>query len=68
MAVHSCSSIAQEEAWSKGAVTASAQNFARQLMEMPSNMMTPTMFVEAVTKRLGEIQQTTSGKLEIIPR
>ena len=62
------SSLSQEEAWSKGVVTASAQNFARQLMETPSNMMTPTMFVESVTKRLGEVQQTTSGKLEVIPR
>ena len=68
MGIHPCSSLSQEEAWSKGVVTASAQNFARQLMETPSNMMTPTMFVESVTKRLGEVQQTTSGKLEVIPR
>lgn len=62
------SSISQEEAWSKGVITASAQNFARQLMETPSNMMTPTIFVETVTKRLGELQQSTVGKLEIIAR
>ena len=42
-----------EEEWNRGCVLASAQNFARELKEMPSNLLTPSLFVERVGERLG---------------
>ena len=49
---------------------ASAQNFARELMEMPSNLMTPSLFVEAVQERAELVRQSMSdsAQLQIIPR
>ena len=44
---------------------ASAQNFARELKEMPSNMLTPSLFVEVVGERLNEV---AGENLEFIPR
>ncbi|OWF41455.1 Cytosol aminopeptidase [Mizuhopecten yessoensis] len=38
--------------WSRGRVLAEAQNFARHLMEMPSNKLTPGHFVDLVSARL----------------
>ncbi|KAF9040239.1 leucine aminopeptidase [Hymenopellis radicata] len=32
--------------WDEGVICAEAQNFARTLMELPANMMTPTVFTE----------------------
>ena len=60
-------SKADLEKWSKGFVTATAQNFARELMETPSNLMTPTKFVEAVSHQLGEVRVSSEGKLEVVP-
>jgi aminopeptidase len=37
--------------WERGKILASAQNFARILMENPANLMTPTIFVETVKKQ-----------------
>ncbi|KIY65934.1 hypothetical protein CYLTODRAFT_423874 [Cylindrobasidium torrendii FP15055 ss-10] len=34
--------------WDEGVLTAEAQNFARTLMEMPANLMTPTIFCQRV--------------------
>ena len=39
---------ADKEAWSQGAVYAEAQNLARTLMELPANMLTPTLFTERI--------------------
>ena len=47
---------------------ATAQNFARELMETPSNHMTPTMFVDTVSSRLGDIRISSGTKLEVVPR
>ena len=33
-----------------------AQNFARELMETPSNLMTPTIFADTLTKRLSDLE------------
>ena len=47
---------------------AEAQNFARQLMETPSNHMTPTMFVDTVNSQLGAVKISSGTKLEVVPR
>ncbi|PSS00867.1 hypothetical protein PHLCEN_2v4094 [Hermanssonia centrifuga] len=36
--------------WDEGKVYADAQNLARTLMELPANMLTPTLFVERIRK------------------
>ena len=46
---------------------AEAQNFARQLMETPSNHMTPTMFVDTVNSQLGAVKISSGTKLEVVP-
>ena len=51
--------------WNRGCVLASAQNFARELKEMPSNLLTPSLFVEAVGERLGGVAR---DQLEFVPR
>ncbi len=51
--------------WGKGCVLGSAQNFARELMETPSNHMTPTMFVDSVSDRIGQLK---SDAVQVIPR
>ena len=49
---------------------ASAQNFARELMETPSNHLTPSLFVDTVNGRIGEIRHTLANPLALqsIPR
>lgn len=39
-----------------GLVKAVGQNFARWLMEMPSNQMTPTIFAQHATDRSSELE------------
>lgn len=53
----------QKTAWEEGVVYAEAQNLARTLMELPANMLTPTLFAR-------RIQQEFSGVagVEIIVR
>jgi aminopeptidase len=41
--------------WDTGVVYANAQNFARTLMELPANMMTPTAFTEHVKAQFAGI-------------
>lgn len=41
--------------WDRGVIYADAQNFARTLMEMPANMMTPTAFCEHVKAKFSGI-------------
>ena len=58
------SSTSESEAeWNRGCVLASAQNFARELKEMPSNLLTPSLFVDAVGERMAGRES-----LEFIPR
>lgn len=47
---------------------AGAQNFARQLMDAPANLMTPSLFVDAVSTQLGEVPGMGRSQLEVIPR
>ena len=55
--------------WDRGYTLADAQNFARWLMETPSNHMTPTAFVHAVSERLGTIIDVEIKKrIEFNPR
>ncbi|KAG8945095.1 hypothetical protein FRC03_001819 [Tulasnella sp. 419] len=44
------------ESWKAGLVGAQAQNLARELMELPANMMTPTMFCERLTKEFEGVE------------
>ncbi|QRV90477.1 leucine aminopeptidase [Ceratobasidium sp. AG-Ba] len=46
----SASSSTGELNWETGIIYAQAQNLARELMELPANMMTPTKFCERVSK------------------
>lgn len=63
-----CDGASEEDRrlWTSGCVLAEAQNFARWLMETPSNHMTPTEFVHAVTRKLGQINN--KNKIEINAR
>ena len=56
--------------WDRGCILGTAQNFARELMESPANHMTPTMFVEAVSNKLGGMRHSLSspGSLQLVPR
>ena len=38
--------------WNIGSVLAESQNFARHLMDSPSNLMTPTLFASIVEKTM----------------
>lgn len=60
------SSEGEREQWGRGCVLAEGQNFARWLMETPSNHMTPTDFVGAVSRKLGQCEN--KDKFEISPR
>ncbi|CAK5280908.1 unnamed protein product [Mycena citricolor] len=42
--------------WERGVVYAEAQNFARTLMELPGNMMTPTIFAERMVKEFAGLE------------
>ena len=46
-----CSSSQVDQKWECGNVVASAQNFARELMEMPCNYLTPAKFVEIMSEK-----------------
>lgn len=50
-----CSPSHVEADWKYGSTVATAQNFARELMEMPCNHLTPTKFVEIVTNKLSSV-------------
>lgn len=56
----------EKEQWTRGCVLAEGQNFARWLMDTPSNHMTPTNFVHAVTSKLGQVN--AKNNIEINPR
>ena len=42
--------------WSTGLVFGKAQNLARELMETPANLMTPTLFCERIKKEFQGIK------------
>lgn len=42
--------------WQDGLLLSGAQNFARELMETPSNHMTPTIFADTLTNRLSGLE------------
>ena len=42
--------------WQDGLLLSGAQNFARELMETPSNLMTPTVFADRLTEQLSDLQ------------
>jgi len=46
----SFSPLQESQEWNRGVIYAEAQNLARTLMELPANMMTPTVFTERVKK------------------
>ncbi|XP_048746621.2 cytosol aminopeptidase-like [Ostrea edulis] len=50
-----------EKDWRRGSILADGQNLSRRLMEMPSNLLTPTKFAEIVQEQLG-------SKCEVIVR
>ncbi|KZT41452.1 hypothetical protein SISSUDRAFT_1059392 [Sistotremastrum suecicum HHB10207 ss-3] len=44
--------------WNTGSIYASAQNLARELAELPANMITPTAFCERIKKEFADIPDT----------
>ena len=56
-----CHSSDTEKEWTRGEILGKAQNFARTLMEMPSNKLTPTTFSEIAHHK----QQHTNLPLSI---
>ena len=52
-----------KQAWDEGVVYAEAQNLARTLMELPANMLTPTLFAERIQKEFAGVEN-----VEIIVR
>ncbi|EGC38800.1 hypothetical protein DICPUDRAFT_91370 [Dictyostelium purpureum] len=59
-------STESKNAFNEGKIFAESQNFARTLMEMPANLLTPTIFVETVKKQFKHL--IDSGKVEMIVR
>lgn len=47
---------ANKKAWSDGVIYAEAQNLARTLMELPANMLTPTLFTERVKQEFHGVE------------
>ena len=52
-----------KQAWDEGKIYAEAQNLARTLMELPANMLTPTLFVERIAKEAKGLKN-----VEVLPR
>ncbi|KAH9956886.1 cytosol aminopeptidase family, catalytic domain-containing protein [Russula dissimulans] len=50
--------IQGSEEWETGVVYADAQNFARTLMELPANLLTPTAFAERVKSEFANVPNT----------
>ncbi|KAJ7053822.1 cytosol aminopeptidase family, catalytic domain-containing protein, partial [Mycena amicta] len=44
--------------WERGIVYGEAQNLARTLMELPGNMLTPTLFAERIQKEFSGVAKT----------
>ena len=54
---------AMKKRWKEGEVYAEAQNLARTLMELPANMLTPTLFAERIQKEFSGV-----GNVEVVVR
>lgn len=52
-----------KQAWDEGKIYAEAQNLARTLMELPANMLTPTLFVERIAREAKGL-----NNVEVVPR
>ena len=52
--VHERSSSIKRD-WKEGCILGEGQNFARELMETPANLLTPRLFTEKVTERLSRL-------------
>ncbi|KAI0071218.1 leucine aminopeptidase [Panus rudis PR-1116 ss-1] len=50
--------LQESKEWDAGREYAEAQNFARTLMEMPGNLMTPTLFAERVQAEFSSVPHT----------
>lgn len=48
--------FAWRKLWQDGLLLSGAQNFARGLMETPSNLLTPTIFADTLTERLSDLE------------
>lgn len=46
-------------AWQRGVLLAEGQNFSRELMEHPANLLTPTIFSQKVVDYLGKLDNVT---------
>ena len=70
LSLHCSTNPVHADGWERGRVLADAQNFARDLMDTPSNLLTPTMFVDRVSERLGVVGQeaTDPTTLRVVPR
>ena len=42
--------------WQDGLLLSGAQNFARELMETPSNLLTPTVFADTLINRFSDLE------------
>ena len=51
-----CEVCKWHQLWQDGLLLSGAQNFARELMETPSNLMTPTVFANTWSKRLSDLE------------
>jgi aminopeptidase len=49
--------------WREGCILAEGQNFARELMETPANLLTPRLFTEKVAERFSRL-----SSIEVIVR
>jgi aminopeptidase len=56
----------ESDQWKRGRTLAESQNFARYLMESPSNILTPQRFVDVVSTKLKDA--SVSSKLTMNPR
>ena len=64
LSFYACSSSHVDIDWKYGTTVATAQNFARELMEMPCNHLTPATFVEIVCDKLSSV----ADKMQFIGR
>lgn len=48
--------LEDSEGWRTGALYAYCQNLARELMELPANLMTPTLFTERIQAELAGVE------------
>lgn len=55
----SSSSSAEKLDWTSGTIFADSQNLARELMDTPANLMTPTIFSERTKKEFEGVQGVT---------